>query len=61
MLFSQVSVKVGYNEDECTEHINELLHELDSLYPDDSDEEKPEDTHENELSSDSQSEEEMET
>lgn len=42
------------------EHIDELLQELDSLYPDDSDD-APEDTQENELSSDSQSEEEMDT
>lgn len=50
-----------YEDDECIEHINELLQELDSLYPDDSDEEEIEDINDNELSSDSQSDDEMET
>lgn len=62
LLLLQVSAKGEYEEDECIQHVDELLKELDALYPNDEEDEKEEETRdESDFSSDSQSDNEMET
>lgn len=53
----EVNAKTGNGDDDCMEHIKELLHELDAIYPSGNEENNSE----NEFSTDSQSDEDMET